>query len=181
MLDADALMAFGGSPGRIAELARERLVVLTPACRRVPRALSGARPPLGDPCALAVEAASATGAVVLLKGVPTVVASPDGATITVAAGNPGLATGGSGDTLSGLIGALLGQGVPAAAAAAAAALALGEAADLAARRTAARSMRPMDVVAALPDVWRAWDRLAGGDHPAPLAPILHELPAPLRA
>ncbi|MGE0555486.1 MAG: NAD(P)H-hydrate dehydratase [Gemmatimonadales bacterium] len=182
VLDADALMAFGGSPGRIAELARGRPVVLTPHAGEFRALFPEHASLLGvDPWALAVEAASATGAVVLLKGVPTVVASPDGATITVAAGNPGLATGGSGDTLSGLIGALLGQGMPAAAAAAAAAQALGEAADLAARRTAARSMRPMDVVAALPDVWRTWDRLAGGDHPAPIAPILHELPAPPRA
>jgi len=182
VLDADGLMAFGGSPDRIADLAEGRSVVLTPHAGEFRALFPEHASLLGvDPWTLAAEAARATGATVLLKGVPTVVASPDGATITVAAGNPGLATGGSGDTLSGLIGALVGQGIPAEAAAAAAAQALGEAADLAARRTAARSMRPMDVTAALPDVWRSWDRLADGDQPAAIAPVLHELPAPLRA
>ena len=48
---------------------------------------------------------------VLLKGVPTVVARAGRAPLTVAAGNPGLATGGSGDVLSGLVGTALAQGL----------------------------------------------------------------------
>ena len=72
---------------------------------------------------------------------------------------PGLATGGSGDVLSGLVGTALAQGLEPEIAAALGAQALGRAADLAARRVSARSLRPMDVVAALPDLWREWEVL----------------------
>ena len=55
--------------------------------------------------------------------------------------------------------------------------ALGRAGDIAARRTSARTLRPMDVVAALPDLWREWElyRLAP---PLPRPPVLLELEAP---
>ncbi|MEO8452206.1 MAG: NAD(P)H-hydrate dehydratase, partial [Gemmatimonadota bacterium] len=133
-----------------------------------------------DPWSAAVEAARRSGATVLLKGVPTVVARTGRPLLTVAAGNPGLATGGSGDTLSGIAGGLLGQGQPPELAAALGAQALGDAADLAALRATARAMRPMDVIAALPDVWRRWDLLRRSP-PAVFAPVLHQLPAPTRA
>jgi hypothetical protein len=54
---------------------------------------------------------------------------------------------------------------------------LGRAADLAARRHTARGLRPMDVVAALPDLWREWELLQV-ERPAARAPILFELPRP---
>jgi ADP-dependent NAD(P)H-hydrate dehydratase / NAD(P)H-hydrate epimerase len=61
--------------------------------------------------AAALAAAQAWGQVVVLKGAKTVIAEPDG-TVTVAPfENPGLATGGTGDVLSGVIGGLLAQGV----------------------------------------------------------------------
>jgi NAD(P)H-hydrate epimerase len=114
---------------------------------------------------------------VLLKGVPTVVARAGEASITVAAGNPGLATGGSGDLLSGMIGAFLGGAVPAEVAAALGAQSLGRAADFAVRRTSARSLRPMDVIAALPDVWRTWEVLRVAPAP-PRHPVRLELAPP---
>jgi len=115
--------------------------------------------------------------VLLLKGVPTVVVKAGRAPLTVAAGNPGLATGGSGDVLSGLVGTALAHQLAPELAAALGAQALGRAADLAARRSSARTLRPMDVVAALPDLWREWDvlRLAP---PVPRPPILLELSPP---
>jgi len=54
------------------------------------------------------------------------------------------------------VGAFLARGTPPAEAAALGAHALGRAADLGARAWTARSLRPADVLAALPDVWRAW-------------------------
>jgi NAD(P)H-hydrate epimerase len=96
----------------------------------------------------------------------------------VAAGNPGLATGGSGDVLGGLAGAALARGIEPELAAALAAQVLGRAADLGARRVTARGLRPMDVIGALPDLWRSWDarRLA----PPPVEPpVLLQLPRPV--
>ena len=180
VVDADGLMAFQGDPPGLARLAEGRAMVVTPHAGEFRALFPAEASQLGvDPWAAADVAAARLGAAVLLKGVPTIVALPGQAPLTIAAGNPGLATGGSGDTLAGLIAAWLGQGVDTCAAAASGALALGDAADLAARRFSARAMRPMDVIAALPDVWRRWDRIRQ-DPPAPLAPILHEMPAPAR-
>ncbi|MBI3758640.1 MAG: NAD(P)H-hydrate dehydratase, partial [Deltaproteobacteria bacterium] len=55
--------------------------------------------------------AGLTGAAVLLKGARTVIATPDGRVSINSSGNPGMATPGMGDVLSGIVGALLGQGI----------------------------------------------------------------------
>ena len=177
VLDADALVAFQGAVPHLRGLAG-RPLVLTPH----PGEFRTLFPELAptrelDPWAAAAGAAVASGAVVLLKGVPTVIAREGRPALTVAAGNPGLATGGSGDVLSGIVGTALAQGLAPELAAAFGAQALGRAADLAARRSAARTLRPMDVVAALPDLWREWElrRLAP---PVPVPPILLELERP---
>ena len=180
VLDADGLVAFAGQVDRLREALSHRRVVLTPHAGEFRALLPDLASNLDvDPWGTAVEAAGRLGAVVVLKGVPTVVATADGEVVTVAAGNPGLATGGSGDTLSGLIGAAAGGGLHLPTAALVGAVALGEAADLAARRVSARSMRPMDVINALPDVWRRWELMRRLPQP-PRPPILHELPAPVR-
>ena len=180
VIDADGLMAFAGNTRGLAALAVDRAVIVTPHAGEF-RALFPAESAslATDPWGAADAAAGSLGAVVLLKGMPTVVAQPGAAVITVAAGNPGLATGGSGDTLSGLIATWLAQGNDSCQAAAAAAQALGDAADIAARRTSARTVRPMDVIAALPDVWKRWD-LERREPTVPIAPIRHELAAPIR-
>lgn len=66
-----------------------------------------------DPAAWAVRAADATGVTVLLKGATTVVADGSGVRFTVRAGQPWLATAGSGDVLGGVLGALLATHGPA--------------------------------------------------------------------
>jgi NAD(P)H-hydrate epimerase len=178
VLDADALVAFQGAADELRALADERPLVLTPHPGEF-RTLFPALAPVRelDPWAAAVQAADASSATLLLKGVPSVVARRGQPPLTVAAGNPGLATGGSGDILSGLVGTGLAQGLAPHIAAALGAQVLGRAADLAARRTAARTLRPMDVAAALPDLWREWDvlRLAP---PLTRPPILLELGKP---
>lgn len=179
VLDADGLIAFAGAVPALKALLAGRRAVLTPHLGEF-RALfpEFAGTAEQDPWGAAAGAARAAGAVVLLKGVPTVVASPEGsALLTIAAGNPGLATGGSGDVLSGLIGAALAAGLDPFHAAAFGAQALGRAADLAARRTSARTIRPMDVVAAFPDLWRAWE-LRAAARPIPRAPVLMDLERP---
>ncbi len=179
LIDADGLNAFQGDPGALTALAAERTVVLTPHAGEFARLFPAHAAGLDlDPWSAAAAAAD-SGAVVLLKGVPSVVAARGEAPVTVAAGNPGLATGGSGDVLSGIAGALLAQVEPPQMAVAVAAQVLGRAADQAARRTTARALRPMDVIGALPDLWRAWETLRRVP-PASRPPVLHEFPAPQR-
>jgi hydroxyethylthiazole kinase-like uncharacterized protein yjeF len=178
VLDADALIAFSGAAAELAPLAAARAMVLTPhpgEFRALFPALAAKREL--DPWAAGAAAAQETGATVLLKGVPTVVALGRKRLLTVVAGNPGLATGGSGDVLSGLVGSNLAGALEPDVAAALAAQILGRAADLAARRHTARGLRPMDVVQALPDLWREWEALRTAP-PAPRPPIMVELPRP---
>ncbi len=180
IIDADGLIAFAGAVDQLRAVGEGRAMVLTPHAGEFRALFPAAAADIAvDPWGGAVAAAGLVANTVLLKGVPTVVAMAGQGPITVAAGNPGLATGGSGDTLSGLIGAFLGLGIDTCQAAATAAQALGDAADLAARRFTARAVRPMDVIAALPDVWRRWD-LESRDPPTPIAPVRHELRAPIR-
>jgi len=179
ILDADALTMLQGRVSELAALAAGRLVVLTPHLGEF-RTLfpSPATHATVDPWGAAARAAAESGATVLLKGVPTVIADASGAPLTVAAGNPGLATGGSGDILSGLIATFLAQGIAPRIAAALGAQVLGEAADLAARRTTARGLRPMDVIVALPELWRMWG-LAAARGASFRVPVLHQLDRPL--
>ncbi|HEX7338197.1 MAG TPA: NAD(P)H-hydrate dehydratase [Gemmatimonadales bacterium] len=178
VLDADALVAFAGNASELAPLAVGRSIVLTPhpgEFRTLFPALAAKREM--DPWAAAAAAVEETGATVLLKGVPTVVAAPAKRLLTVVAGNPGLATGGSGDVLSGLVGTNLAMRQQPEIAAALGAQILGRAGDLAARRYTARSLRPMDVVQVLPDLWREWEAL-GTAPPPPRPPIMFELSRP---
>jgi hydroxyethylthiazole kinase-like uncharacterized protein yjeF len=178
VLDADGLIAFAGSVPELAALGGQRPLVLTPhpgEFRTLFPSLASVREL--DPWAAAKSAGEAARATLLLKGVPSVIASRTGPLMTVVAGNPGLATGGSGDVLSGLIGTALAQGLEPGIATALGAQALGRAADLAARRSTARSLRPMDVVAAFPDLWREWEELRL-TRPVPRPPTLFELARP---
>ena len=93
--------------------------------------------------------AEKTGAVIVLKGYRTVTAAPDGRIFVNSTGNPGMATGGSGDVLSGILTCLLGQEMEPAEAAAAAVWLHGAAGDAAMERLGVRSMLPGDVTEAL--------------------------------
>jgi NAD(P)H-hydrate repair Nnr-like enzyme with NAD(P)H-hydrate dehydratase domain len=109
-----------------------------------------------------------------LKGVPTVIATRghEGSTV-VARGNPALATGGSGDLLSGFIGSFLARGLATDEAAALGAYVLGRGAEIASESRTVRSTRPADVLDALPRLWAAL-RFPNPVHP----PILLELDPP---
>jgi len=91
--------------------------------------------------------------VVVLKGAGTVVAAPDGRVRQCPTGNSGMATGGSGDVLSGIIGALLAQGIEAFEASCAGVFAHGLAGDIAARSKTERGLIARDIIDALPDAW----------------------------
>ena len=135
VIDADALTALG-STAAARELIDKRSApsILTPHDGEYAR-LNGSAP-TDDRLASARALARATGAVVLLKGPLTAVAAPDGNgavtpdVLLAAAGGPSLATAGSGDVLSGIIGAICARGVAALPAAAIAAHVHGRAASL---------------------------------------------------
>ena len=114
VLDADALNALAGEPAllsRLGEGGRRR--VLTPHPGEMAR-LAGR--PTGevqrDRRGIALAAAREWGAVVVLKGAHTVIAAPDGRLAVDPHAVPALATGGTGDVLSGIVGGLLAQGSP---------------------------------------------------------------------
>jgi ADP-dependent NAD(P)H-hydrate dehydratase / NAD(P)H-hydrate epimerase len=128
IVDADALTILAGHPDLVR--ARSAPTVLTPHAGEFER-LAG-HPPGGDRVAAARGLADHLGVTVLLKGNVTVIADPEGPVYLNPAGQSWAATAGSGDVLSGVIGALLAAGLPAAEAAAAAAFVHARAADLAA-------------------------------------------------
>ena len=108
VVDGDGLTALAG--GDVAGICRGRSlpVVLTPHDGEFER-LAGSRPGV-DRISSVRSLAVRTGAVVLSKGPTTVVASPDGRVRLASAGDPRLASAGTGDVLAGIIGAFLARG-----------------------------------------------------------------------
>jgi len=110
ILDADALNVLSGDIDILKQ--KKGSIVLTPHPAEFSR-LSGApvKEILKNPVRHASAFAKQYGVVLVLKGATTVVAEPDGNTALILAGSPGMAKGGSGDVLTGVIGALLAQGL----------------------------------------------------------------------
>jgi ADP-dependent NAD(P)H-hydrate dehydratase / NAD(P)H-hydrate epimerase len=153
LIDADGLNAFAGRIDALAE--RAGPTVLTPHAGELGRLLER------DSAAVAAhrlasvrEAAERSGGVVMLKGDDTLIAAGERLAAS-RGGSPALATAGTGDVLSGLVGALLARGVEPYAAACAGVFAHQRAGRIAAERLgAAESVIATDVIAALPEALR---------------------------
>lgn len=101
----------------------------------------------------AIDFAKKFGVVTVLKGAGTIIASPDGEVYINHTGNSGMATGGSGDVLSGIIGSLLAQGAAPINAAAAGVFLHGTIGDLAAEKLGKISMLPTNMIDMIPTAY----------------------------
>ncbi len=155
IVDADGLNVFAG---RLEELRqRPAATVLTPHPGEMARLLGiSSREVQTDRLAAARQAAAASGAVVVLKGYRTVIADPQEGVWVNPTGNAGMATGGSGDVLTGLLAALVAQGYEPLLGSLMAVYLHGLAGDLAAETYGREALRAGDLVAALP---AAFERL----------------------
>ena len=95
---------------------------------------------------------------IVLKGAHTVVIAPDSNLYFNSTGNPGMATGGSGDVLTGVVLALLAQGITAIDAARVAVYAHGLAGDIAAECKGHRALVAGDIIECLPSAWKELDK-----------------------
>ena len=153
VLDADALAVLAGKPEAIRPCAQP--VLLTPHPGELALLLgTDAAGIQRDRLAAAREAAERTGAIVVLKGAGTLVAKAGQAAWINLNGNPGMACGGSGDVLAGLLAGLLAQNIDPFEAACAAVWLHGTAGDLAALRKTQAAMKAGDLVRALPAAFR---------------------------
>ena len=152
VLDADALNLLAKAPERLRT--PRGPVVVTPHPGEMAR-LSGLTPEelRADRIRAAREFAAKYRVITVLKGAGTVTAAPDGEVRVNTTGNPGMAKGGSGDVLAGMVGALAAQGMQPFAAAYAAVCIHGAAGDRCAEKLSQRAMLPTDLIEALPAVF----------------------------
>lgn len=156
VIDADGLNIIAGEPGLLARLRAP--AVLTPHPGEFAR-LTGfsTKSVLERRLELASDFAVNHGVVLVLKGYRTLIASPDGRVRVNATGNPGMATGGSGDVLSGMIASLIVQEKDLSGAATAAVYVHGLSGDLAASRLGERPLIAGDLLRFLPAAVRSFE------------------------
>lgn len=106
----------------------------------------------------AVSFARETGVTLVLKGAGTLIAAPDGRLFRNNSGNPGLAKGGSGDVLAGMVAGLAAQGIDPTLAACAAVHIHGLAADRCAEKSSQYAMLPTDLFMEIPQIFRDLSR-----------------------
>jgi hydroxyethylthiazole kinase-like uncharacterized protein yjeF len=161
VLDADALNALADKPDCLEKASA--CAVLTPHPGEMARLMgTDVAAVQADRVASARAAAKRFGCVALLKGARSVIAGPQGEVRICPTGNPGMASAGTGDVLTGMVGAFLGQGMSPLDAASAGAYLHGLAGDLAAAANTEVALVAGDVLAAIPLALRQV-LLAGGD------------------
>ncbi|HJV36534.1 NAD(P)H-hydrate dehydratase [Geomonas sp.] len=150
VIDADGLNAVAAAPETL--LARRgRVTVLTPHPGEMAR-LTGLTVAQveADRIGCAREFAASYQVHLILKGARSIIAAPDGSIAINGSGNPGMASGGMGDVLTGIVASLAGQGYPPFDACCLGAFLHGFAADLLVERLGTQGMRATDVQEMLP-------------------------------
>ncbi|PYN97496.1 MAG: bifunctional ADP-dependent NAD(P)H-hydrate dehydratase/NAD(P)H-hydrate epimerase [Candidatus Rokuibacteriota bacterium] len=152
VLDADALTALAGHLDALRGAAAPRC--LTPHPGELARMLGQSLADVErDRIETARSFATAHGVHLVLKGAGTVIAEPNGDVYVNPTGNPGMASGGTGDVLTGIVGALLARGLEPGAAVQTGVYLHGAAGDVAAGRVGEEALIASDVIAALPDAF----------------------------
>lgn len=157
VVDADGLNALAGHID-VLDARRDKVTVLTPHFGEFCRLL-GQTPE--KPEQAARDFAAEHGCIVVLKGHRTLTAFPDGEASLNPTGNPGMATGGSGDVLAGMLVSLLGQGFDPKWAVPAAVYLHGRAGDLAAETLGEYAMTAADLLTYLPAAMREGEKRDG--------------------
>ena len=166
VVDADGLNNLAGKLDRVKKAPAKR--ILTPHPGEMARLLGSTVPEVQkDRLGTARKVATECGCVVVLKGAGTVVADADGTAFVVPTGNPGMASGGTGDVLTGIIGSLLVQGKDAGESACAGAYVHGKAGDQAMETKGEHGLSANDLIEALPSVLSGYEDDADPDHPIP--------------
>lgn len=162
VLDADGINAVAGHVDMLGRASGP--LILTPHPGEMARLLGTTSAEVQrDRLGAASRLACARNVCVVLKGAGTVVAGPDGRLAVNSTGNPGMATAGTGDVLTGIIAGLLAQGLPVWEAACAGVYLHGLAGDLAASEQGEAGLIAGDVIRAVP---RAIQRVLTDDAPA---------------
>lgn len=152
VIDADALNCICNKPEILKNL--KAPAIITPHPGEMARLLhSTPKTVNSNKENTAIDFAKKFGVVTVLKGAGTIIASPDGEVYINHTGNSGMATGGSGDVLSGIIGSLLAQGASPINAAAAGVFLHGTIGDLAAEKLGKISMLPTDMIDMIPTAY----------------------------
>jgi NAD(P)H-hydrate epimerase len=153
VIDADAVNALAGHTDILKRA--KAPVILTPHPGEMGRLLGLSSVEVqADRIGTASAFATKHHVVLVLKGAGTVVALPDGKVFVNSTGNPGMATGGTGDALTGMISGFLAQGHPAAEAACLGVYLHGLAGDLAAREKGEAAMLAGDLLEKLPEAMK---------------------------
>jgi len=154
VLDADAITVLAADPGRLVGR-EERDVIITPHPGEMARLIgSSVEDVQANRIEVAADFAATRHVYVVLKGHRTIIATPDGRVYINPTGNPGMATGGTGDTLTGMIAAWLAQLLDAEAACRLAVFLHGAAGDLAEAEEGQVGMVASDVIAHLGEALR---------------------------
>lgn len=150
VIDADAINSIRGKTGLLRKT--KAPAILTPHPGEMARLIGGSKGPdvEADRIGVAAGFSKSTGAYLVLKGVPTITASPEGRSYINPTGNPGMATAGSGDVLTGIIASFVGQGLSPLEACILGAYLHGLSGDISAAEKGEHSLIATDIIEALP-------------------------------